>query len=486
MGQNNSEIWASVLDNIQKQVGPLAFNLWFRNTELLSSCSDRCEIGVPNSFTGVWLQKHFLPTIQEKLANAIGGAVKVGFSINGNNPETSPAVSSGPEVTTTDKSAVYTTGLSGQIPPLPHSSRVNHYDGHILLSEPECQTPPLLHSRVYRLEDFIVGTSNQLAYASALEILKDTRPSHFNSLFIYGTVGLGKTHLLQGIWNFFKERGQPLKAVYMPAEDWTNEFIQALKGGKVEDFRRKYRKVDVLLMDDVHFLSSKAGIQEELTHTINALAQSSKRMIFASDAHPKLIRELKESLANRMMGGMIAEIHPPDFSTTYTLIRTKLTKLGHSFSEEILQCMTEGLKGRSIREIESALTALLAHTATYQKEVDVKLVKEVLTQLFGQRRRQVSLEDIEVIIRSHFNLTAQELRSLGRRRSSLLPRQLCCYFARTLTNYSHEEISRHFGNKKHTFCVSSINKIKKRLENDGEFRKLTEKLHEEITRRAFL
>ena len=461
MGHSNNELWAKVLENIQNQVGPFTFNLWFRNTELLSCCSGRCEIGVPNSFTGVWLQRHFLSVIQEKLANAIGKGVEVGFSINGNNPELSQAVCNVPSEAAKEESQVNNKGIKDQAPlPLP--------------------------SRVYRLEDFIVGPSNQLAYVSALEILKDSRPSNFNSLFIYGPVGLGKTHILQGIWNFFKEGGQPLKAVYMPAEDWTNEFIQALKGGKVEDFRRKYRKVDVLLMDDVHFLSSKEGIQEELTHTINSLAHASKRIIFASDAHPKLIRELKESLANRMMGGMIAEIHPPDFSTTFAIVKAKVEKLGHNFSEEVLQCMAEGLKGRSIRGIESTLTAILAHTVTYKKEVDVKLVKEVLTQLFGQKRRQVSLEDIGLVIRNHFNLTAHELHSPERRRSRLLPRRLCCYFARMLTNYSHEEIGRHFGNKKHTFCVTSIAKMKIRLEKDVEFLKLVEKLQGEITRKTFV
>lgn len=461
LGQNYSEIWAGVLDNIQKQVGPLTFNLWFRNTQLLSFCSDRFEIGVPNSFTGAWLQRYFLSVVREKLANAIGRAVEVEFSFSDNNSHPPQAVYEVSEVAAVDKSPAPTAEVKVPVP-LP--------------------SPP----RIYRLEDFIVGPSNRLAYVSAMEILKDSRPSHFNSLFIYGSVGLGKTHILQGIWNFFREGGQPLKAVYMSAEDWTNEFIQSLKGGKVDGFRRKYRKVDVFLMDDVHFLSSKQGVQDELIHTVNALAQSSKRIIFASDAHPRLIRELKESLANRMMGGMIAEIHPPDFSTALNIVKAKIAKLGHTFSEEILQCMAEGLKGRSIREIESTLTALLAHTATYQKEIDAKLVEEVLTQIFVQRRRQVGLEDIELVIRNHFNLTAQELRSPGRRRSRLLPRQLCCYFARALTNYSHEEISRHFGNKRHTFCISSINKVKKTLEKDVEFLKLVEKLQGEITRRSFL
>ncbi|HHT9139605.1 MAG TPA: chromosomal replication initiator protein DnaA [Candidatus Tripitaka californicus] len=458
MGQSCSEIWAGVLGNIQKQVGTITFNLWFRDTELLSFCSNRCEIGVPNSFIGVWLQRHFLAIIQEKLTGAIGGAVEVGFSINSNNSYPPQAVCSSPGVATIDKPAANTAvGVAGRSP---------------------------LLQRTYRLEDFIVGPSNQLAYNAALEILKDSGPPNFNSLFIYGSIGLGKTHILQGIWNSFKERGQPLKAVYMPAEDWTNEFIHALKGGKVEGFRHKYRKVDVFLMDDVRFLSSKEGIQEELVHTINALAQSSKRMIFASDAHPKLIKELKESLANRMIGGMLAEIHPPDFKTTLAIVQTKVSRLGHSFSREVLVDMTDGLKGRSIREIESAITALLAQATTYQREVDVKLVKEVFNHLFGQRRRRVSLEDIEAVIRNHFHLTAQELWYPGRRRSLQLPRQLCCYFARTLTNHSHEEIGHHFGNKRHTFCVSSMGKIKKRLENDMEFVKLTEELHEEITRKT--
>ena len=460
MGQNCSEIWAGVLDNIQKQVGALTFNLWFRDTELLSFCSNRCEIGVPNSFVGVWLQKHFLAVIQEKLTGAIGGAVEVGFSINGNNSHPPRAVCSSSGAATIDN------------PPAGATKSKDH---------PPLMPPP----RTHRLEDFIVGPSNQLAYNAALEILKDSRSPNFNSLFIYGSMGLGKTHILQGIQNSFKEKGQPLKAVYMPAEGWTNEFIQALKGGKVESFRHKYRKVDVFLMDDVYFLSSKEGIQEELIHTINALAQTSKRMIFASDAHPKLIKELKESLTNRMMGGMLAEIHPPDFKTTLAIVQTKGSRLGQSFPSEVLVDMADGLKGLSIREIESALTALIAQATTYHREVDVKLVKEVFSRLFSQRRRRVNLEDIEAVIRNHFHLTAQELWYPGRRRSLQLPRQLCCYFARTLTNHSHEEIGRHFGNKRHTFCVSSMGKIKKRLENDLEFVKLAERLHEEIARKTF-
>ncbi len=459
--QNHDEVWTKVLDKIRRQIGTTAFNLWFSNTCLRSFCRDRCEIGVPNTFTGLWLQRNFLSIIQEKISSAVGRNVEVGFSVG--------------EIELHEPKDKH--GVNGA-----SNGTVSFANSAESKNQPTCSAPQKIH----RLEDFIVGPSNRFAYASALEIVKDTGPSRLSSLLVYGSVGLGKTHLLQGIWNFFKDQGDPLKAVYMPAEAWTNEFIHALKRGKLEDFRQKYRKVDVFLMDDVHFLSSKEGIQEELIHTINALVQSSKRIIFASDAHPRVIREFKESLVNRMMGGMLAEIHPPDFATTLNIINTKMGKLGHAYNEEVLQFMAAKLNGRSIREIESTLTTLLAYTMTYQKEVDVRLVDEVLNWLFGQRRRHVTLDDIETVIRGHFNLSTQELRSTTRKRSNLLPKQFFCYFARTLTNHSHEEISRRFGHKGHTFCIAATTKMKKRLEEDKVLLSLMDKLQEDINRRALL
>lgn len=447
--ESSEKIWSNVLHTIERHVSPTTFNLWFRNTTLLSLDENSCTIGVPNSYTAIWLQRRFSSVIANTLKTSLNRAIEVGFSVNERPPaqrKEDVAVKEVRKVVGKDKG--------------PSRSRgTNH--------------------RVLRLDDFVVGPSNQLAYTSALEMLRTPSPP-FNPLFIYGSVGLGKTHILQGICNHINSEGPQNRAIYMPAEDWTNEFIFSLTKGCMERFRNKYRSADVLLIDDVHFLANKRGIQEEFLHTFNTLYHSSKRIILASDAHPKLIKQFKESLTNRMMSGMVAEIHPPDFETALAILKAKSKAMRKNMPEEVLVYMAERLKKKSVRDFESALTAITAVAAAYSRNINVSLVKGVLSNISASKPRRIRLEDIENCVSNYFQLSPQELRSSNKKRSQILPIHLCCYLARTLTNASYQEIGSHFGNRRHTTCIAAMKKIKKRLETDSKFHSLVDTLLEEI------
>ena len=335
-------------------------------------------------------------------------------------------------------------------------------------------------ARILKLEDFIVGTNNRIAHTAALEMVKE-RLSPFNPLFIHGTVGVGKTHLLQGVWNYIKEE-MDINAVYMPAEKWTNEFIYSLQKGKMEAFRQKYRNVDVLFIDDVHFFSNKQGVQEELLHTFNALYDLSKKIIFASDAHPKMIGHIKENLASRFMSGMVVKMDKPDFTTRLLILRSKAAKFEMCFSEEVLEFIAEK-HGNSVREIESMLTTLSAHARFNEKKLDLHLVNEVLADFPHDEGRIIKIEAVEGAILNYYNISRNELHSTKKIKSVSFPRQVCMYLIKTLMDWSYQQIGDYFSNKKHTTVMFAIKKIKEQIDCDKQFRVFIEMLIERIKKR---
>ena len=449
MSASCENIWEDVLSDIEGRVSPATFNLWFRDAKLLRLDKDACTIGVSNSYAAEWLKKHFSAVVGKSLNASLDREVKVKFSVvEKKRPDPKRDVSG--KDTWKEKGA-----------------------------RKKASTSYVATGKVLRLEEFVVGPSNQLAYMSALEMLREPAPS-FNTLFIYGSVGLGKTHILQGIYNRVNENGHADKAIYMPAEHWTNEYISAIKKRRVESFRDKYRRADVLLIDDVHFLSNKSGIQEEFLHTFNTLYHSAKRIIFASDAHPKLIKKIKQSLASRMMSGMVAEIHPPDYETSVAILRAKAKAGGKELPAEVLGYMAERLQNRSVREFESALTVVTAVAEAYRKKVNISLVRDVFCGMSSTRLKKVRIEDIEKCVAEHFQVSDEELRSPKKKRSQILPIHLCCYLARLHTTASYQEIGCYFGNRRHSTCISAIKKIKTRLKEDKEFRELVESLSEAI------
>ena len=435
-----SKIWDDVLQNIRGKVGPLRFNLWFKNTRLESVDNGYANITVPNIFTQTWLQENFTTILREDIGRLVNnGELNIRFSVI-NNGE-------GENVST---------------------SKILSHEG-----KTESNKNTVQFNRVLKLDEFIVGPNNRLAYTAALEMLKDKYPS-FNPLFIHGTVGVGKTHILQGVWNRVKAE-QNVNAVYMSAEKWTNEYIYSLQKQKMESFRQKYRNVDMFLIDDVHFLSNKQGVQEEFLHTFNALYELSKKIILASDAHPKMIGQLKETLASRFMSGMIVKIDKPDYATRVLILRSKAAKFDVHYPEEVLEFIADKFDD-NVREVESALTTLSAHAKFNEKKINLQLANEVLGEFLYNDGKIVKINEIEEVVIAYFSISRSELHSAKKTKSVSFPRQICMYLTKILLNWSYQQIGNYFGSKKHSTVMFAIRKVKEQVDNDAQFKVLIEML----------
>ena len=442
----HSSVWENVLGDIENKVGIRQYNLWFKNTRLISLDNKSVSIGVPNLFIQTKIRDHFEPLIKDSISNITKIKPSINFLV--------------------EKDRILEKNYN------------NKATEDIKTEKSPNQNPAFVNNRQLLLENFIVGDCNRLAYAAALEVSKPGLTA-FNTLFIHGAIGVGKTHLLQGIWNRLRAESSTVRAVYMPAENWTNEFIYSLKGGKLESFRKKYRDVDMFLVDDVHFLANKKGVQEEFIHTFNTLNNLSKRVVFASDAHPKLINQLKESLASRFMSGMIAKIERPSYNTALQILRAKATKIRKKLPENVLEFISEKFS-ENVRSMESAFTTVLAYANINKVKINLQLACDVLSELHTTETKNITLKDIEEVVTKHCNVSRDNIHSGNKSRSVALYRQLCMYIAKKLTNASYQEIGHYFGKKRHTTAIFAINKVTEKIKNDVEFRYLTESLIRKI------
>ncbi len=440
--KESSNLWEKVSSGIETKIGTRQYNLWFKNTRLISFDNESLSIAVPNQFVQTKIRDSFELLIIDSIK-----------SITGINPSIKLLVES-----------------NG------HSQISHNKMADIIKSEkPLNQSNGFISKRQLLLENYIVGGCNRLAYAAALEISKPG-PVAFNTLFVHGSIGVGKTHLLQGIWNRLKAEPNAISAVYMPAENWTNEFVYSLKGGRLESFRKKFRGVDIFLVDDVHFLANKNGVQEEFIHTFNTLHSLSKRIVFASDAHPRLMNQLKESLVSRFMSGMIAKIEQPGLNTSLQILRSKVANTRKKIPDNVLEYISEKFND-SVRSMESAITTVQAFANINKVKIDLQLASDALSELYNNRK-SVTLKDIEDIVIKHYNVSRNDIHSGNKSKNIALARQICMYLAKALTESSYQEIGRYFGNKRHTTVIFAINKIKEKMKSSSEFRYHTENLVE--------
>jgi len=438
--KESSNLWGNILDEIQTKIGMRQYNLWFKNTHLISFDNESLSIGVPNQFVQTKISDSFKPLIIDSIKNITGITPSINL-------------------------------LVGNY----RNSQICHKKvADLIKSEkPLDQQSDFISKRTLLLENYVVGGCNRLAYAAALEISKPG-PVAFNTLFVHGSIGVGKTHLLQGIWNRLKAESNAISAVYMPAENWTNEFVYSLKGGRLESFRKKYRGVDIFLVDDVHFLANKNGVQEEFIHTFNTLHSLSKRIVFASDAHPKLMNQLKESLVSRFMSGMIAKIEQPGLNTALQILRSKVVNARKKIPDNVLEFISEKFND-SVRSMESAITTVQAYANINKVKIDLQLASEALSELYNNRK-SVTLKDIEDVVIKHYNVPHNDIQSGNKSKNVALARQICMYLAKVLTESSYQEIGRYFGNKRHTTAIFAINKVKEKMNSNVEFRSRIENL----------
>jgi len=433
------DTWARTLDKVKEQIGAQRFELWFKHTELLTCGPDLVEVGVPNLFVAEWLQTHFGGLIAGLLKEELGAEPPVKF-------KTSPRL----------------------FHEASHRQRVES-------AAPVGGTPPEALSgtgprprRDMTLANFVVGPGSRLAHACALEVVALSH-SRYNPLFLYSACGLGKTHLLNGIWNGIQEHEDGRLVEYLSAEVFTNEFVQAMKHHRLEAFRERYRGADVLLIDDVHFFNGKSGLQEELLHTFDALHRHHRQIVLASDTHPRKMASFRRNLINRFISGMVVCIEPPDADTRYRILVAKAAKMGCRVAEEVLRFLGQNVPG-NVRDLEGALTGLVAYARLCNRAPDLSMARETLRNLHFDQGRAVGLPGIEKAVCEIFGVSKKALHSGSRTRRISLPRQVCMTLARRLTPLSCAEIAAYFGNKHHSSVRFAERSVRNRSEADADFR----------------
>ncbi|MFH0762973.1 MAG: chromosomal replication initiator protein DnaA [Candidatus Omnitrophota bacterium] len=429
--------WALAQGQLKNRLGETAFETWILPLKPRPK-DDSCVIlEAPDKFFKEWVEKHYGQSINEVLSSL--GPLKITVDLRACPPETGGGA---PAKT-----------VARQIRP------------------PE---PLNLNSR-YIFENFIVGPSNRHSHAYSLAVANSPAKA-YNPLFIYGGVGLGKTHLIQAICHHILNNSPvKLKICYLPSERFTNELIDAIQHHSTSAFRQKYRNVDVLVIDDIHFIAGKESTQEEFFHTFNTLYDAHKQIIFSSDRPPKEISNLQERLVSRFGWGLTTDVQPPDLETRVAILKKKIEREPVMVPDEVIFFIAQLIK-TNIRELEGALIRTIAYSLLEEKEINLELAKEALKDLLREPQKLITVDFIQRCVAEEFGLSLQELKTKRRNKTIVLPRQIAMYLSRELTDLSLPEIGEFFGGKDHTTVLYSYNKIKNLLNNNKALQEKVERV----------
>jgi chromosomal replication initiator protein len=466
---DNTELWRSVLGNIELSISKANFSTWFKNTTILSIENDHVIVGVPNGFAKEWLENKYQTYILQALREEMPEVQSMSCSVY--NPQDAQQ--------TTETSKSNTTQTAKQQPVATQTSKPQHTT--FQSTRPQATYNPTntqytannisLNPR-YTFDNFIVGEHNELAKAACSAVC-DELGHIYNPLFIYGKVGLGKTHLLQSIGNQVRENDANKRIVYTTSERFTTELVNSIKNNKADKFKEEYQRVDLLIIDDVQFLAGKEKTQQEFFHIFNALYNLNKQIVISSDRPPKSISTLEERLRSRFEGGMIVDVSQPDLETRIAILRTKAMERGFYLSDDVLRFMSENIKN-NIRELEGALNRVIAICQLNDKEPNKAMVEQALGEIIKSNKKPcIQNKDVVEVISEFYEIDKEELIKKGRKKEVVYPRQIAMYLLRKDMNMSYPGIGKYFSGRDHTTALHAYEKINKELEHN-------ERLKEEI------
>ncbi len=450
-----NQIWQAALGELQTQLSRANFETWLRNTQITSWDGESATIGAPNTFAVDQLRNKFAAQIQQALSTITGNTVAVQFSlINSERPARPHSNRRAPAARTNRPVAT-------AVRETPTDSGPQQLE---LSATPENGLNPR-----YVFEKFVVGANNRLAHAAALAVA-DKPAATFNPLFIYGGVGLGKTHLLHAVGHRALARNPGLLVRYVSSETFTNDMVNAIRQNRNEEFRGRYRTIDILMIDDIQFIAGKEGTQEEFFHTFNALYQAGKQIIISSDRPPKAIPTMTDRLRSRFEGGLLADIQPPDLETREAILAEKGRELNVSVPTDVLEYVARRVQS-NIRELEGALNKIIALAQLYQRPLSLELTILALTDSQLENRRRLITPDRVVDAVSEFYQVAHvEMIGPGRRRSIVVPRQVAMLLLREETESSLVQIGQLLGGRDHSTVMHGIEKMERQVENDSQLR----------------
>ena len=442
MNINLPDLWEKTLELIKTELTEVSYNTWLKSLEPIMIRGKTIVLEVPNDFNKGILETRYVTLIGNAIKQITGQDFKLELVVPG----------------------------SDQFSKLTRKE--------MELKESSFFEDPNLNPK-YVFDTFVIGNSNRFAHAACLAVAESPAKA-YNPLFIYGGVGLGKTHLMHAIGHYILGQNPNTKVVYVSSEKFTNELINSIKDDKNVEFRNKYRTVDVLLIDDIQFIAGKERTQEEFFHTFNALYEANKQLIISSDRPPKEIPTLEDRLRSRFEWGLITDIQPPDFETRIAILRKKAELEGIDISNDVLHFIAKKIKS-NIRELEGALIRISAYSSLTNKEVSVDLANEALKDIISSSKpKQITISYIKDVVAQFFNIKVENLDSKRRTRSITYPRQIAMYLCRELTDLSLPKIGEDFGGRDHTTVIHAYDKIAKDISSDNDIKAKVEKIKKDI------
>jgi chromosomal replication initiator protein len=438
-------IWDQVLTRVETKVNRHSFYTWFKPTSLIADTGTTVHIRVPTALFRDWLTKHYSAVLDEALAEVNRRGCAVAFTTDDAVPGALPAI---PEAPPVEEPLEIEASQAGGLAPR------------------------------YSFDTFIVGPSNQFAHAACRAVAEAPSRS-YNPLFIYGGVGLGKTHLMHAIGHYLLNHLRTLKLTYISSERFMNEMINAVRYDRILDFRERFRSVDVLLVDDIQFIAGKEGTQNEFFHTFNALYDAQKQIVISSDCPPHEIPSLEERLRSRFEWGLIADIQPPDLETKIAILKKKAEDEGIPLPDNVAIYIAGKIKS-NIRELEGSLIRLIAYASLTGREISLPLAQDVLRNILQHDQRAVTIEIIQKFVADYYQLKLAELKSRNNSKSIAMPRQIAMFLCKALTSASLPEIGKSFGGKHHSTVIHSIRKIEELRQRDGNFNNLIHSFTESL------
>jgi chromosomal replication initiator protein len=453
------QVWRAALGELQVSLSPANFETWLRDTALVEVDDNRFRISVPNGFAKDWLESRYRSLISQTLARIVGYSVQVDFVVSPAG-DAQDGAAPGPEA-----------GVDGSVGAAPRSAPVPSPQVRV---EPgrvggEAGGAANINPR-YTFANFIVGSANRLAHAASLSVAE--RPGHaYNPLFLYGGVGLGKTHLMHAIGNQVIAKFPRKRVVYATSEKFTNEFITSIQQGKIDDFRTRYRRIDLLLIDDIQFIADKERTQEEFFHTFNAIHEDGKQIVLSSDRPPKAILTLEERLRSRFEWGLIADLTAPDLETRIAILRAKAEEGAVPISSDVIEFIARKVVS-NIRELEGALNRIVAYASMGAMPISIELAQAVLSNvLYNPKKRQITPERIAKAVSEYYGVGLDALRGQKRDKAIVVPRQIAMFLMREETDVSLLRIGAELGGRDHSTVLHACDKIGRESAGNDELRR---------------
>ncbi|NTW97279.1 MAG: chromosomal replication initiator protein DnaA [Oscillochloris sp.] len=456
---NLTQIWQAALGAIQLQTSRQDYETWLRGTTLLALDGGLATVGTASTFHKEGLENRFMAPVRRSLGDVVGYPVQVRVVIANGQLVRAESFAQAVAVAADD-------GDSG-------SERA------VQLDLSSAMRTGMLNPK-YTFSRFIVGSSNRLAHAACLAVA-DNPGQHYNPLFLYGGVGLGKTHLLHAIGNYVLDRDPEINVLYVSSEKFTNDMINAIRRQQTEEFRMRYRNIDVLLIDDIQFIAGKEGTQEEFFHTFNTLHSAAKHIVISSDKPPKAILTLEERLRSRFEWGLIADVQPPDLETRTAILRAKGEQMNAGIPDEVIDFLAHKVQS-NIRELEGSLNRVAAFAELHGVPISVEVATSSLADLLGSaRRRRITPDQIIIAVSEHFGVDMRIMQGRGRSRNIVVPRQVAMYLLREETECSLVDIGKLLGGRDHTTVMYGCDKIAEEINADNRLRNevltIRERLH---------